>query len=231
MARSSKVDPVDKFRFRVTILSIDVSVTGAIDALSNIGSGQHEGLKLVSRAGFSKVSSPKATINEISYRENIDNTRFTKVPGLAKYDPITLSRGVTSSRNLYDWYRLVNEEIALLATAQELSKDTQYSVAQSDTFRKDVVIEVLDREGKPVKAWYLFNAWPIQYTPGNDLDASSEEKLIEELTLTYEFFLELEGGIEGFAKEIAKGAATIAGNIFLERFKGGQFGSGGGIGF
>lgn len=227
MARSSQRDPVEKFRFRVTVLSIDLSITGAIDALANIGSGNHAGLKLISRAGFSKVTSPKATINEINYRENIDNTRFIKVPGLAKYEPVTLSRGVTGNRNLYDWYRLVNEEIALLATAQELSKDAQFSIAQSDNFRKDVVIEVLDREGKPVKAWYLFNAWPIVYTPGNDLDASSEEKLVEELTLTYEFFLELEGGIEGFAKEIAKGAATIAASTFLERFKNGKFGSGG----
>ncbi len=231
MARSSKVDPVDKFRFRVTVLAIDLSVTGAIDTLSNLGSGPHEGLKLITRAGFSRVTSPKATINEINYRENIDNTRFIKVPGLAKYEPVSLSRGVTANRNLYDWYRLVNEEIALLTTAQELSKDAQFSVAQTDNFRKDVVIEVLDREGNPVKSWYLFNAWPISYTPGNDLDASSEEKLVEELTLTYEFFLELEGGIEGFAKEIAKGAVTAAASVFLERFKNGQFGSGGSLGF
>lgn len=231
MARSSKSDPVEKFRFRVTVLSIDLSITGAVDALANIGSSQHAGLKLISRAGFSKVSTPKATINEISYRENIDNTRFIKVPGLAKYEPVSLSRGVTTNRNLYDWYRLVNEEIALLATAQELSKDTQFSVSQSDNFRKDVIIEVLDREGKPVKAWYLFNAWPISYSPGNDLDASSEEKLVEELTLTYEFFLELEGGIDGFIKEIGKGAATLAASTFLERFKGGKFGSGGSLGF
>jgi hypothetical protein len=121
--------------------------------------------------------------------------------------------------------------MALLATAQELSKDTQFSVSQTDNFRKDVVIEVLDREGKPVKSWYLFNAWPISYSPGNDLDASSEEKLVEELVLTYEFFLELEGGIEGFAKEIIKGAATIAASTFLERFKGGKYGSGGSLGF
>ena len=228
MARSSKSDPVEKFRFRVTVLSIDLSVTGAIDALSNIGSGQHAGLKLISRAGFSKVSTPKATINEINYRENIDNTRFIKVPGLAKYDPVTLSRGVTTNRNLYDWYRLVNEEIALLATAQELSKDAQFSIAQSDTFRKDVIIEVLDREGKPVKSWYLFNAWPISYSPGNDLDASSEEKLVEDLTLTYEFFLELEGGLEGFTKEMLKGAATIAASSLADKF---GIGGAGGTGF
>lgn len=231
MARSSKSDPVEKFRFRVTVIAIDLSVAGALDTLSNIGSGPHEGFKLITRAGFSDVTLPKATINTMTYRENIDNIRFIKVPGLAKYEPITMKRGVTTNRNLYDWYRLVNEEIALLGVAQELSKDAQFSVAQSDNFRKDVIIEVLDREGKPVKAWYLFNAWPSGYTPGNDLSASSEEKLVEDITLEYEFFIEMEGGLEGFTKEIAKGALTIAANVFLERFKNGAFGSGGGIGF
>lgn len=233
MARSSVSDPIEKFRFRVTIISLDVNVISAVDALSNIkvGSFSHEGLKLISRAGFSKVSTPKVSINEIQYRENIDNARFIKVPGLAKYEPITLSRGVTSNRNLYDWFRLVNEEIALLASAQELSKDAQFSISQSENFRKDVIIEALDRAGNPVKAWYLFNAWPSAYSPGNDLDANSEEKLVEEITLTYEFFLELEGGVDGLIKELSKDMATIGANIFLERFKNGAFGSGSSLGF
>lgn len=63
MARSSKSDPVEKFRFRVTVIAIDLSVTGAVDALANIGSGQHAGLKLISRAGFSKVTSPLSLIH------------------------------------------------------------------------------------------------------------------------------------------------------------------------
>jgi phage tail-like protein len=232
MARSSKSDPVEKFRFRVTVIAFDLSLAGAVDTLANRADlGIHSGLKLITRAGFTEVTLPKATINEIPYRENIDNLRFIKIPGLAKYEPVTLKRGVTGNRNLYDWYRLVNEEIALMNVANELSKDAQFSVSQSDGYRKDVVIEVLDREGKSVKAWYLFNAWPSTYIPGNDLNASSDEKLLEEVTLTYEFFVEMEGGLEGFAKEIAKGALTVAANVLLERFKNGKFGTGSGLGF
>lgn len=228
MARSAKEDPIEKFRFKVTILAFQASINGLIDTLADSLANQHAGIKVFSRAGFNRVTTPKVTINEISYRENIDNARFIKVPGLAKYEPITLSRGVTSSRDLYDWFRLVNEEIALLATAQELQKDAQYSVTQSDNFRKDVVIEVLDREGKPVKSWYLFNAWPSAYSPGNDLDANSDEKLIEELTLSYEFFIELEGGIEGFAKEIAKGVFTGVATALANKY---GLGGSGGLGF
>lgn len=208
MARSSTVDPVDKFRFRVSVIAIDLSVTGVVETVGGVirNNNPATNLAILSRVGFQEVQLPKATVSEIPYRENTDNQRFSKIPGLVKYEPIVMRRGVTKSRDFYDWFRLVNEELALLSVSQELNQDSKYSPAQSATFRKDVVIEVLDREGNAVKAWYLFNAWPNSYKPGNDLHASSEEKLIEEISLTYELFLELEGGLEGFAKEIAKGA-------------------------
>ena len=220
MARSSTRDPLEKFRFRVTVVAIDLSVTGGLDTvagLSGTGTFFKEKFAVVSRAGFSQVSLPKANVGEMTYRENIDNQRSIKVPGLVKFDPITLSRGVTDSRDLYDWYRLVNDELALLSVANELSRDTVRSPIQNDNFRKDVVIEVLNREGEPVKAWYLFNAWPTVYVPGNDLDASAEEKLVESLTLTYEFFLELEGGLDGLAKELARGVGQIAVGSVLDK--------------
>lgn len=220
MARSHKSDPLEKFRFRVTVISIDLSVTGGIDTIAGLsGSGTFfkEKLAVVARAGFSSVTLPKASVGEITYRENIDNQRSSKIPGLVKFDPITLSRGVTASRDLYDWYRLVNDELALLSAANELSMNTSTAPLQSDNFRKDVVIEVLNRKGDPIKAWYIFNAWPTVYSPGNDLDANSEEKLIESLTLTYEHFIELEGGLEGLAKELARGVGQVAVDSVLNK--------------
>ena len=220
MARSSTQDPIEKFRFRVTVIALDLSVTGGLDTVAGLsGSGTFfkEKFAVVARAGFSQVSTPKAEVGEMSYRENIDNLRSIKVPGLVKFDPVTLSRGVTESRDLYDWYRLVNDELALLSVANELSRASSKTPIQNDNFRKDVIIEVLNRAGTPIKAWYLFNAWPTVYAPGNDLDASSNDKLIESLTLTYEFFLELEGGLEGLAKELARGAGQIAVGSVLDK--------------
>ncbi len=221
MARSSSDDPVEKFRFRVTVISIDLSVTGALETIAGLSGGGtafKDKLAIFSRAGFSSIGLPKANVGEMTYRENIDNLRSIKTPGLVKFDPITLSRGTTANRDMYDWYRLVNEEIALLSVAGELARDTVFSPAQSDNFRKDVIIEVLDRQGNPTKAWYLFNAWPSVYNPGNDLNAASEEKLIENLTLTYEYFIEIEGGPDGFLKEIAKGLAVLAVGAGLNAF-------------
>lgn len=218
MARSSVLDPIERFRFRVSVISIDLSATGVVESAAQLlaaKSGVAKKFAVLSRFGFQEVVLPRSNISEISYRENIDNLRSSKIPGLAKYDSITLRRGVTTNRDLYDWYRLVNDELALLSVAQELTRDSKYSPAQSENFRKDLIIEVLDRKGNPIKAWYIMNAWPLSYKPGNDLNAQADEKLIEELTLTYEHFLELEGGPEGFAKELAKGILIVGSQAIL----------------
>jgi len=216
MARPSTVDPVEKFRFRLTVIAIDLSLEGLATTVGGLVRPLR-GLSIITRAGFSELTLPKVTINAMDYRENLDAQRFSRMPGLAKYDPITLRRGVTKNRDLYDWYRLVNDEIALTSVAQELASNAKFTVVQSENFRKDVIIEVLDREGTPIKAWYMFNAWPSSYKGGDDLNSQSDQKLIEELSLTYEFFLELEGGAGGFAKEIAKGGLLVAASAVLDK--------------
>lgn len=225
MARSSQEDPVEKFRFKVSVVSFDPSLTGAVESiagLSDVANDFRKGFAILSRAGFQEVTLPKVNISEINYRENIDNQRFSKIPGLVKYDPISLKRGVTRNRDLYDWYRLVNEELALLAVAQELNQDAKYTPVQSENFRKDVVIEILNRKGQTVKAWYLFNCWPNSYKPGNDLNAATDEKLIEELTLTYEHFIETdvrenETTVIALARELAKGALLAGTSAVLSK--------------
>ena len=211
MARSASRDPLEKFRFRVTVIAVSPNLTGVVETIGSL-SGQGTVLKnfaVLGRVGFSEIDPPRATISEIPYRENIDGYRFTKTPGLVRYDPVTLKRGVTKSRDLHDWMRQVNDELALLTTANELVGNVKKGPKQSENFRKDVVIEVLDREGNPIKGWYLFNAWPTSYKPGDSLNASAEEKLVEEMQLTYEVFLELEGGLKGFAKEILKNVGEL----------------------
>lgn len=212
MARSSKNDPIEKFRFRISVIAISPTLTGVVDTLAQtiptdsiLGELARQ-TRVLLRAGFSQVTLPKMNISEMIYRENIDGNRFTKQPGLSRYEPVTLKRGVTKNRDLYDWLRLVNEELILLASAQELGINNVAPTKQSENYRKDVIIEVLDREGNAIKGWYLINAWPSAYKPGDDLDASSDQKLVEELTLTYELFLELEGGLDGFVKELGKNA-------------------------
>ena len=212
MARSSSQDPIEKFRFKVEIFSIDLLATG--DFSQSAANAAFSGLRnlvvpTLTRAGFSEIVLPEVTVNTMSYRENIDNQRFSKGPGLVKYDPVVLRRGATESRDLYEWYRLVNNDTLLLGAAQEIGGDATVP-GQSENFRKEVLITSIDREGNTVKQWMLFNAYPAKYKGGNDLNAQSEEKLVEELTIEYEFFLELDSG--GLAVELAKDAAIAGAN-------------------
>lgn len=212
MARSSTSDPIEKFRFRVTVIAVSPNLDGIVETIGAFSSADSIGknFAVMSRMGFSEVGLPRTTISEIPYRENIDGYRFQKTPGLVRYEPVILKRGVTKNRDFYDWLRLVNDELLLLGAANELTGDVRKGPRQSEGFRKDVVIEVLDREGNPIKGWYLFNSWPTSYKPGDDLNASAEDKLVEELTLTYELFLELEGGLKGFGKEVLKNIGELA---------------------
>lgn len=226
MARSAADDVISKFRFKVTVLSIDPSVSSAIQTLgAGIASAAGNGTistvaqkaTVLTRAGFSEVTLPKATINTMNYRENIDNLRFSKTPGLVKFEPITLRRGAIPSSNLFfgdmdlfNWYREVNDDSLLMGAAQELGIATTQLPSMSEHFRKEVVIEALDREGNSVRQWMLFNAFPVAYKGGNDFNAASDEILIQELTLDYEFFLELKGGLAGDVSELLANAAEAA---------------------
>lgn len=185
MARSASQDPVEKFRFLVVIFEgskaffSNASPTGDTD--SSI------------KAGFSEVILPKANVNEIKYRENVDAQRYIKKPGLVSFDPIILRRGSTDGRDLYNWYKLVNNDINSISVANEIAGNLGVPPVYPTEFRKDLRITSLDRTGAPVKSWLVFNAFPTGYKGGNDFSASTDEKLIEELTLTYEAFVELPG--------------------------------------
>ena len=75
MARSATNDPLTKFRFTITVVSIDLSINGLASTIGGL-SGQNtfakNNLAILARAGFSEITLPKATVNEINYRENLD---------------------------------------------------------------------------------------------------------------------------------------------------------------
>lgn len=224
MARSSTYDPIEKFRFKLTVIELDFSVGAALQTASSVlpagNTNKRQLFTVVARGGFQEITLPRATVNEISYRENTDAQRFSKIPGLVKYDPIFLRRGssigssgtghVEADRDLYNWYKLVNNDLVLMGAAQELLGKASAPPKQTISFRREVVVEVIDRAGTSVKQWVLFNAFPISYKGGDDLNANSEDKLIEEISLTYEFFVELPGGLSDvgtLAREIVKDLA------------------------
>jgi phage tail-like protein len=186
MARVSSSDPLDRFRFRVIVIE---------DILASQGFGNVTGntVKQIG-GGFSEITLPKADTTTISYRENIHPTRFIKKPGLTRYDPIVLRRGVVLDRSIYEWYKLINNDaIGFSVTAEIVGSALAIPPVYPIHFRKDLMISCLDREGNAVKSWVLLEAFPVSFKAGNDLDAQANEKLITELGLSFEAMVEIEG--------------------------------------
>ena len=120
-------------------------------------------------AGFSECSGLSAETAVIEYREGSDKGGARKLPGLTKFGNITLKRGLTTSRELWQWHR---------------------TVVTGDVERRTVRIVVLDEARNPAASYRIVEAWPVKYE-GPRLKATGNEVAIETLEIAHEG-LELE---------------------------------------
>ena len=193
MARSSNVDPISKCRFDVQIIAVSLSPASLVN---NFTQGS---ISQFARIGFVNIDTPELTTTVMEYRENTDNPAPRKIAGLARFNNITLSRGVLSNFNkensTKDFYRWVTKVQGLNPTLSLLNEitGTQRNIllTQSENYRKDLIIVARDREGRAARRWYIVNAFPKVYNGGNGLDATSDEILVESMTLAYELAFEL----------------------------------------
>ena len=116
--------------------------------------------------GFMEVSGLSIELDVVSYREGSSPENSERLmPGLKKYSPIILKRGIIKSDD--DFYKWINT--------------AQFNTIQ----RRDVVISLLNESHEPVVVWKLKNAFPskLEYST---LNAHSSEVVIESLTLAHE---------------------------------------------
>lgn len=117
---------------------------------------------------FSEVSGLSVSTTPIEYREgaNKEYTTF-KMPGLKKYDNVTLKRGSMATDNgFYEWFN---------------------TIANNTVERRNITISLLNETHEPVVTWSLKNAFPIKYD-GGSLNASDGQVLVESVELAYESF-------------------------------------------
>ncbi|MDR7420368.1 MAG: phage tail protein [Armatimonadota bacterium] len=114
-------------------------------------------------AGFHEVVLPAASADVVEYREGGDML-VRKLPGLVKYSNLLLRRGITTSNDLYQWWRTVE-------------------TGQAE--RREVMVTLLDEARNPVKRWRLRGAWPVKYQPSS-LQAEGRDVAIETLELAVE---------------------------------------------
>ena len=126
-------------------------------------------------AGISRVSGLIRTTEVVEHREGGDPNTVHKSPGLTKYAPITLERGVTHDTEFESWADKVWRFGAGLGTEVSL-KD----------FRKNVSLELLNEAGQLVLAYNIFRCWVSEYRALPDLDANATATAIESITLQHE---------------------------------------------
>jgi phage tail-like protein len=135
---------------------------------------------------------PKRATTAIAYREGIDPDINSQSAGLSSMEDVVMSRGVIitdANDELYKWMSAIHNPSTGLVGREALSARPANTGANK--YRKDVTIQMLDREGNVARQWTLYNAWPSNFVPGSDLNAGEDgDKSLEQLTLKYEDFRE-----------------------------------------
>ena len=139
---TQRKDPFGNFRFRIEIDGIQ-------------------------QAGFSEATIPDSTSDPIEYREGTDAVLFNrKLAGLAKHSNLVLKWGITTSMDLYNWRKMVE----------------QGKVAAA---RKNIAVTLIDEEGNDAARWEFGNAWPNKYK-APDMNAKGNEVAIESIEIVFE---------------------------------------------
>lgn len=121
-------------------------------------------------AGISKVSPLIRTTEVVEHREGGAPSTSRKSPGLTKFEPITLERGVTHDPDFENWANQVWQLDAALGS----------EVALKD-FRKDITIELYNEAGQLVIAYKVFRCWVSEFQALPALDADADAVAIQSI--------------------------------------------------
>ena len=118
----------------------------------------------ITQAGFQECSGLEISTDTVEYREGNDPNHGRKLPGMNKYAPLTLKRGITDSTELWKW---------------------RETVTQGKAVRKNITVTLLNDAGERKLAWDCLGAWPSKWT-GPSFNAGGNAIAIETLELSHE---------------------------------------------
>ena len=127
----------------------------------------------VAHAGFQKCSELSVEVASVQYFEG-GSLIPNKSPGRLTFSDITLERGATQDRDLFNWM----QDVAINASGLGLN-DVGY--------KRNLDIVQQDRDGTTLRRWSVTRAWPVKFVAG-EWDNEADENVIESVTLTYDFF-------------------------------------------
>jgi phage tail-like protein len=114
-------------------------------------------------AAFKSVSGLAAEVEVVELYE-ASNPLPHKIPGRVHFPNVTLTRGVTTSKDLWDWWQ---------------------TVLDGSVQRRTVAILLLDDSRAIMLRWLLHNAW-IARIEGPTLEAGGKGLAIESIELAHE---------------------------------------------
>ena len=126
-------------------------------------------------AALSKMSALKSMVEAIEWRAAGDGGIVRKLPGRAKYEPITFEAGLTHDRQFMEWANQVNNPDGEAANSLL-------------NYRKSVRVEVLNMQGTPAMAFNLRRAWASEFQALPELDANANAVAIQSLKIEFEGF-------------------------------------------
>jgi len=116
---------------------------------------------------FQSVSGLSVSLETEDFKEGGENRFVHKLPTRTKYEDITLSRGMFIGSGLVLWCRQAIEEFKFQPV--------------------NVLITLLNDMHIPVSAWYVVNAYPVQWSV-SDFKAEESAVVIESIKLKYNYF-------------------------------------------
>ncbi len=117
------------------------------------------------KGAFSEVGGLTAEGDAVDYREGSDlQQNVRKLVGLRKYANLTLKRGYTQDKALWQWYTNIMNGVA---------------------DRRNVTIVLMNEARQPVLRWHAENAW-INKIEGPSFKASSNDVAMESVELIHE---------------------------------------------
>ena len=119
----------------------------------------------VVQANFCEAAIPDSISEVIEHREGT-SVNVQKQSGLVTYGNLVLKWGLTSSMELYNWRKMIEQ-------------------GKVSSVRKNIAVILIDEEGNDAARWEFTNAWPSKYK-GPDLNAKGNEIAIETLEIVFE---------------------------------------------
>lgn len=116
-------------------------------------------------AAFSEAGGLTSDGDVVDYRTGVDiPLTARKLPGLRKFGPITLKRGVVKDSSLWDWYR---------------------NIVTGNVDRRNGSVILMDEQRNDVLRWHFEGAWPNKIE-GPSLKAAGNEVAVESIELIVE---------------------------------------------